>query len=434
MENKKPTICLLGASFGASNMGVNALAAGTTKALLCQFPDAELFLLDYGRDKQSQVVELNGRKIVVQLETIRFSKKLYLRNHIVMLLLLSLIARLVPFSKLRNKLISGNPCLKRLSESSIVASIAAGDSFSDIYGLERFFYVSLPQILALFMGKRLVVLPQTIGPFHGKVARSVARYILRKADLIYSRDYDGVESTRNLLGLASSNKKIRFCYDVGFILDPVRPRDMNLHLGDETGKERPVVGLNVSGLLYRGGYSHNNMFALKLDYRVFIVDLIDFMIRKKNATVVLIPHVFGKHAESDAVICEQMHASLKERYNGQLLVANGTYNHNEIKHIIGLCDFFIGSRMHACIAALSQYIPTVSIAYSSKFIGVMQTIGVEGLVADPRMLGKEELLGIIDNAFEQRALLSGHLEKTIPHVREAVLNLFNDMGSLLEVR
>jgi polysaccharide pyruvyl transferase WcaK-like protein len=258
---------------------------------------------------------------------------------------------------------------------------------------------------------------------------------LRKADIIYSRDYDGVEYTRNLLGLASSSKgKIRFCYDVGFILDPVRPTDMNLHLGDQYGKQRPVIGLNVSGLLYMGGYTRNNMFGLKLDYHEFIAALIDFMIRKKNATVVLVPHVFGTHAESDAVVSEQIHASLKERYIGRLLVANGTYNQNEIKHIIGLCDFFIGSRLHACIAALSQNIPTVSIAYSSKFIGVMQTIGVEGLVADPRTLGKDEILAIIDNAFEQRALLRRHLEDKIPHVKQTVLNLFSEVGPLQEVR
>ena len=88
--------------------------------------------------------------------------------------------------------------------------------------------------------------------------------------------------------------------------------------------------------------------------------------------------------------------------------------------------------MHACIAALSQNIPTVSIAYSRKFVGVMQTIGVEELVADPRKLEKEEILGIIDNAFEQKDLLRENLGKKIPHVKETVLNLFKEIGSVME--
>lgn len=428
METETPTICLLGASFGATNMGVNALTAGATKALISQFPHAELFLLDYERERKSHIVEIKGREVVLQLENMRFSKEVYLKNHIATLLLLSLIARFAPSEKLRTRLISRNETLKRLAEASVVTSLAGGDSFSDIYGLERFFYVSLPQLLALFMGKRLVLLPQTIGPFNGPVARSVARYILSRADLIYSRDYQGLEDTRKLLGLADGgNGKIRFCYDVGFILDPVKPASADLPLGDRRARERPVVGLNISGLLYMGGYSRNNMFGLKIDYQDFLADLIEFLIGKKNATVVLVPHVFGTHEESDSVVCEKVHASQRERFKDRLFVARGDYNQSKIKYVIGLCDFFIGSRMHACIAALSQHVPTVSIAYSSKFSGVMETIGVGDLVADPRTLDKHEILGIIDKAFEQRALLRTQLENKMPQVKETILNLFREI-------
>jgi len=172
------------------------------------------------------------------------------------------------------------------------------------------------------------------------------------------------------------------------------------------------------------------MFGLKIDYKELIPDLIDLMIRKNNATVMLVPHVFGTDGESDSVVCQEIYSYLRERYDGSLLFASGEYNQSEIKYIIGLCDFFIGSRMHACIAALSQNIPTVSIAYSSKFIGVMETIGVGELVADIRKLEKEEIVRVINDAFEHRARLRGHLEKTMPRLKETVLKLFNEIGSL----
>jgi polysaccharide pyruvyl transferase WcaK-like protein len=336
---------------------------------------------------------------------------------------------------MRGKVISGNAWLSRIAEADIVASMAGGDSFSDIYGLGRLVYVALPQILALSMGKRLVMLPQTIGPFKGKVAQHIVKFILKRASIIYSRDYEGLEVIRNLLKMKDEvNGKVRFCNDVGFVMDPVKPMKMSLDLSDLKGKGIPVVGLNISGLLHMGGYSGDNMFGLKIDYKEFIRDLIDFMIREKNAAVMLVPHVFGTHAESDAVVCEEVYASLKGRYDGRLLIAGGPYNQNEIKYIIGLSDFFIGSRMHACIAALSQNIPTVSIAYSRKFAGVMQTIGVEELVADPRRLEKEEILGIIDKAFDKRDVLKGHLERTMPQVKEKVLHLFGEIGALLDHR
>ena len=57
--------------------------------------------------------------------------------------------------------------MKIISEVDIAVAVSGGDSFSDIYGLSRFFYVALPQLLITIMGKKLVFLPQTIGPLKG---------------------------------------------------------------------------------------------------------------------------------------------------------------------------------------------------------------------------------------------------------------------------
>jgi colanic acid/amylovoran biosynthesis protein len=430
MENKNPTICLLGASFGANNMGMNALTAGTLKSFIERYPQGKLFLLEYGRELITFDVEMAGEVVSVQLINIRFSKKFYLKNNIAWLLMLACFARLLSIGQLGQSIIARSFCLSRVADADIVVSLAGGDSFSDTYGLSRLLYVSLPQLLAIVLGKKMVVLPQTIGPFNSAVAKIIAKTILRRAMLIYSRDHEGVTETRKLIGSSDRNGKVRFCYDVGFVLDPVRPKNMGFPFDSPKETERPVIGLNISGLLYMGGYSRNNMFGLKIDYKELIPNLTELMIRKHNATVMLVPHVFGTDGESDSVVCREVYAYLKERYDENLLIASGEYNQSEIKYIIGLCDFFIGSRMHACIAALSQNIPTVSIAYSNKFIGVMDTIGVAELVADPRRLGKEEIVRVISDAFEHRAGLRGHLEKTMPRVKETVLNLFNEIGSL----
>lgn len=411
-------------------MGMNALTAGTLKAFITRYRQGEMFILEYAKEPVTFHIKMIGEVIPVQLINIRFSKKFYLKNNIALLLMLALFARLIPIQSLRNKLVAQNFWLSRVSGADIVASMAGGDSFSDIYGLGRLLYVSLPQILALVLGKEMVVLPQTIGPFKSAVAKSIAKTILRQATLIYSRDHEGVAETQKLIGSSDTDGKVRFCFDVGFVLDPVKPKNMGFQFDNRQDKERPVVGLNISGLLYMGGYSRNNMFGLKIDYKEFIPDLIDFMIRKNNATVMLVPHVFGSDGESDSVVCQEVYSFLKERYDGRLLIASGKYNQSEIKYIIGLSDFFIGSRMHACIAALSQIIPTVSIAYSNKFIGVMQTIGVAELVADPRKLEKEEILKVIGDAFEHKDRLREHLGKTMPRVKETVLSLFDEIAPL----
>ena len=437
IKKKNPTICLLGASYGTNNMGGNALTAGTLKAFYEQYPDGELFLLDYGKKGDTYDYQNGERTVPVQLVNIRFSKKFYLKNNIALLIVLVLVARCIPFRVIRRKVISKNYWLTRMAGSDVVVSMAGGDSFSDIYGLGRLFYVALPQCLALFMGKKLVLLPQTVGPFKGCLAKTMARSILRRAALIYSRDREGLGEARALIGPDYPNEKIRFCYDVGFVVDPIRPGVIDLDGLPEMGqRDSTIVGFNVSGLLFMGGYTQNNMFGLRIDYRQLVYDVIEHLIRTRGATVLLVPHVFGtkEHNESDSSVCGLIHAELKQKYQDKLYTVQGDYDHHEIKYIIGLCDFFIGARMHACIAALSQNVPTVSIAYSRKFIGVMQTIGVAELVADPRKLEKDGILRIIDDAFEKRSVLRVHLEKTMPHVKETVLKIFKEIGSVMEGR
>ncbi|MGD1082629.1 MAG: polysaccharide pyruvyl transferase family protein, partial [Candidatus Sulfotelmatobacter sp.] len=320
--------------------------------------------------------------------------------------------------------------LSHLDESDLVVAISGGDSFSDIYGLERLLYVSLPQILALWVGKRLILLPQTLGPFKSRFAQAIAEYIMRRAELVYSRDNAGVELVTKMLGSNVSAGKVRFCYDVGFALDPMPPQRVDV-VGLELSL-RPasvLVGLNVSGLLFMGGYARHKRFSSTLEYPKLAYDLIDFLVEQKKANVLLVPHVFGQHNESDATVCARLYDALKDRYPGRIGWVRGSYNQSEIKHVIGTCDFFIGSRMHACIAAASQNVPVVPMAYSGKFVGVMQTIGLEANVVDLRKMDEEEIFKVIDRAFEHRAQIRQQLALTMPQVKESVLSLFDEIGS-----
>ena len=436
LDNNKQTLrfCLLGASFATSNMGVSALTAGTVESIIHNYPEAEIILLDYGKDSVIYKFKTNNREIPIQLLNIRFSKKIYLKNNIAFLILLSLLLKVIPIKIIREKIITGNSCLNYIFKADVVTSIAGGDSFSDIYGLERLLYVSLPQLLILFLNKKLILLPQTIGPFKGVLAKFIARFILNRADMVYSRDHSGLIETKDLMGKKDLPGKLKFCHDVGFVVAPIKPTKMDLgDLSEQKESVYDLVGLNVSGLLFMGGYTKNNMFGLKSNYQELTYDLIDFLIKKKNLSVLLVPHVFGhgKNSESDSTVCENIYVELKPKYPDKLFLVKGNYNQSEIKYIIGMCNFFIGARMHACIAALSQCIPAVGIAYSKKFKGVFETVGVENLVADPRTMEKEEIIEVISKASDDRKKVKEKLQKIMPQVKNNVFDIFKDIDMSL---
>jgi polysaccharide pyruvyl transferase WcaK-like protein len=100
------------------------------------------------------------------------------------------------------------------------------------------------------------------------------------------------------------------------------------------------------------------------------------------------------------------------------------YDQHELKGIIGQCDFFIGSRMHACIAALSQGVPCVGIAYSMKFEGVFESVGMGGWVIDGRTTSNEEAISRVMDLYRQRDKVRESLKVNSEKARDQLNNIF----------
>jgi polysaccharide pyruvyl transferase WcaK-like protein len=226
------------------------------------------------------------------------------------------------------------------------------------------------------------------------------------------------------------NGKVRFVPDVAFVLDARKPEHLDIEpSADMRTQGSIVIGLNVSGLLFNGGYNRDNMFGLGSNYCELVYAVVEMLLKHQKVSVLLIPHVFplaGNEVESDPDACLKMYECLSKIYPGRMLLVKGEYDQGEIKHIIGLCDFLIGSRMHACIAALSQGIPAVGIAYSKKFTGVFESIGLSDCVVDARTCTENELLEKISSVFERRELIRKHLQNTIPSIQRQVLDIFKE--------
>jgi hypothetical protein len=105
MKNGRPIrACLLGASLSTGNMGVSALAAGTVSSLRNAYPEAEVFLLEYGKEPARYTVHSQDGPVGVELVNIRFSKKFFLPNNIARLLCEAFLIGLLPASRWKDSL------------------------------------------------------------------------------------------------------------------------------------------------------------------------------------------------------------------------------------------------------------------------------------------------------------------------------------------
>jgi len=174
--------------------------------------------------------------------------------------------------------------------------------------------------------------------------------------------------------------------------------------------ERVRIGLNVSGLLFNGGYTQNNMFNLKADYPTVVRRIIRELLEDESQPEIhLIGHVNAREmpVEDDHRICDALASEFPDTK-----LAPRFESPSDAKSYISSMDFFAGARMHACIAAFSSGVPVVPMAYSRKFEGLFGTLGYER-TTDCRSETEEKIVAAVLSGYRNRKLLHEEVKQTL---------------------
>ncbi|MEM9342243.1 MAG: polysaccharide pyruvyl transferase family protein [Pseudomonadota bacterium] len=296
----------------------------------------------------------------------------------------------------------GGPLGDALKRADIVFDIGGGDSFTDIYGAKRFLTVWGTKFRTRLVGKPLVLSPQTVGPFESGWSRALARNAMNGAKLVVTRDAPSTGFVKDM-GVTSPLIEVT---DVamGLPFDSPAPRDAG-----------PLkVGLNVSGLLFNGGYTRSNQFGLKSDYPALIRRIAGHFTAMENVELHFVGHVQSEmqEVEDDQRVGE----ALAAEFEGSI-AAPVFQSPSEAKSYIAQLDFFMAARMHAAIAAFSSGVPVIPMAYSRKFIGVFGTLGYDN-VADCKADTDDEIFTRITEGFEARADLTAQVAAGMAKVED----------------
>lgn len=312
-----------------------------------------------------------------------------------------------------------NYILKKIKLADMVFDISEGDSFSDIYGTKRFIQHSIIKLIAINVKTKIVIMPQTLGPFNRNWVKIIARKILNKADKVFVRDEISKKVATEELQI---QRDIKYIPDLAFYMKCDEKTFIDKFISD---KKKIKVGINVSALLYNGGYTKNNMFNLKANYKKLVTSLIEKFANMNDVEVILIPHVMTKNfeVEDDFSVCKKIANDISKKIRTDIKTIDKYYREDEIKTIISGCDFFIGSRMHACIAAISTKVPTAPIAYSRKFIGIWEKIELGDCVLDPKNESENEIIEKIIKIYNNRSRIKEVLELQIPLLKSQIENI-----------
>lgn len=240
------------------------------------------------------------------------------------------------------------PVVGYLRQFDVVMDTGGGDSFTDIYGVQRFLLMAYIQHACRKAGVPLIMTPQTIGPFRTRVGRIVARFLLSKVDVLYTRD---PVSSQVATELGRTPNLI--ATDMAFAL----PRPSR-------AQERDVV-LNVSGLLWQ-----SNPHVDFAEYRGNVGRLISGLLAA-DRRVTLLAHVLDSPVPDNDVPAVYAAA---EAAGGDVEIVIPK-DLREVREVLSGCCVLVGSRMHAAINALSVGVPAISWSYSRKFGPLMDALG-----------------------------------------------------------
>ncbi|RFU22795.1 polysaccharide pyruvyl transferase family protein [Geodermatophilus marinus] len=357
-------VLILWAAPEAPNYGVRALAEGTAALVRRVWPDAECSFHDYG-----------GTAPPVRIGDPR---------------------------ELAREWVTGTRGLRSwLREFDLVVDTRSGDSFADIYGLPRLATMSAVAEFVRRSGVPLVLGPQTIGPFESRRGRVLGRTSLRAATRTMARDH----------------RSAALAADLGHPVD-ARTTDVVFALDTPARTATRDVVLNVSGLLWQGD-RHVDSAA----YRDTVSRLYRELVTR-GREVTLLAHVVGwARGDNDVPAVEEFAAA----HEGPVDVVVPT-SLAEVREVVAGASLVLGSRMHACLNALSVGTPAVPLAYSRKFEPLLQDLGWRHSVdlraeqapleAVLRVLDDEpELTATADDVRRRAQDLLGEAEKSLRTLR-----------------
>jgi polysaccharide pyruvyl transferase WcaK-like protein len=282
----------------------------------------------------------------------------------------------------------------------------SGDGLTETFGWKCPLSHTLPLLLAHLLRTPFCLMAQTIGPF--RRFRPWFHWVFRRATFITARD----DATFQYLSGRHLPCPVEYTADLAFLLEPASRdgAEQYLHSFDNYDSARPLIGITPSNL-------HNVKLAARAssagacqEYLSALAPSVAAIAEDAGAQILIVPHVFGPGAVyDDRRAAESLAAFLAPTHIP--LVVRDALSPAELKALIGCCDMFIGMRMHSVIAAISQAIPTLALAYSPKLPALMNRIGLGHFAKDCLPLSVEDVTRLGKQLWSTRSSVRGALEE-----------------------
>ena len=284
-------------------------------------------------------------------------------------------------------------------------------------------YAAMHNVIILFcrfIGVPIAIYGTSIQSFaykkmHMKLLFNIA---LERVDMATCRETISYEIMREKLKV--KNPHIYLTADKAFIVDsrPIETGMEILRLHGVPHDKKPLIGITVvhQTEVFRNSFKHITDIKQKLEYHWGrIADLVEHIVKTTGGHIVFLPHSVGPRDISDDRIAARgvfERCACKE----SLTLIENDYSVQELKAVIGCCDFFVGERTHSTIGAACMHVPFLSVTFSEDYRtwGILgKTLDMEEWIPDLGRDSLQEFTDHFDRAWNQREVTRDRLQSAI---------------------
>jgi colanic acid/amylovoran biosynthesis protein len=128
-------------------------------------------------------------------------------------------------------------------------------------------------------------------------------------------------------------------------------------------------------------------------YKENLARIIDYLCDEMDVKVSIFPHV-TVDTSNDLIISNEILKITKTSKKIDVILKSESHI-DEILKLYSNFDLVIGSRMHSCILALSQGVPTIGVAYQPKTFGTFNLLGIPEYAVDGNSFEFSELKDLV---------------------------------------
>jgi colanic acid/amylovoran biosynthesis protein len=390
------------------NLGGVAMLLTARQEFARRFPGAEFLLLSITPQPDRAGQALPGVKVV------------WAHWFTLICLFMPLSLLTAPFNRQAwmRRLLGRIPYFQALIECEAVIDLS-GIAFVDGRGPALLAYNAACCVPALFLGRPVLKLAQSLGPFRQPLNRTVARAVIRRCAFVAARGEASARELTNLLDRpALALPDTTFCLQV--------PAELTHWAVEEFRR----VGLGPAPIVI----SPSLVFELDcarhgIDFATICANLIRTL-RMQGLPLALLAHskAGGIAKNDDPAVCTRILALLSPELQPPVLVATDPL---QARALIGRAGLFIGSRYHALVSAYAGAVPSLALSWNEKYADLARLFDCTHQVIPTAEINTELLTARVLALQDMAPQVAEQLRRRLPFVRVAAAENFRHAEHLL---